>query len=284
MFNFNHVKNRLIDVGMYIRRNTSIIFYIFIAVIIVAYASLYMYKTYFTTEASTITEEQKYKDIMLNNNIFQLVENEYNPETGFYVAKFILKERNNNAPVIANDTLEVSGISRLDNNVLEELNIESKQITPTYFILEISNLPKDQVELRLDFNLSNLALDKEKDADSESLYTFISEEEMNTNLSALTDEAYKEESYQFEIDNVNAQIDDMNERIQFFDNQISVLEEQIESSESELKLMTDSEKDEMESSIEGQKSEIEDYEKEIEKFKESIAEREEKLSILESNL
>lgn len=284
MFNFNHVKNRLIDVGMYIRRNTSIIFYIFIAVIIVAYASLYMYKTYFTTEASTITEEQKYKDIMLNNNIFQLVENEYNPETGFFVAKFILKERNNNAPVIANDTLEVSGISRLDNNVLEELNIESKQITPTYFILEISNLPKDQVELRLDFNLSNLALDKEKDADSESLYTFISEEEMNTNLSALTDEAYKEESYQFEIDNVNAQIDDMNERIQFFDNQISVLEEQIESSESELKLMTDSEKDEMESSIEGQKSEIEDYEKEIEKFKESIAEREEKLSILESNL
>lgn len=284
MFNFNHVKNRLIDVGMYIRRNTSIIFYIFIAVIIVAYASLYMYKTYFTTEASTITEEQKYKDIMLNNNIFQLVENEYNPETGFFVAKFILKERNNNAPVIANDTLEVSGISRLDNNVLEELNIESKQITPTYFILEISNLPKDQVELRLDFNLSSLALDKEKDADSESLYTFISEEEMNTNLSSLTDEAYKDESYQFEIDNVNAQIDDMNERIQYFDNQISVLEEQIESSESELKLMTDSEKDEMESSIEEQKSEIEAYEKEIEKFKESIAEREEKLSILESNL
>lgn len=284
MFNFEHIKNKLLDVGMYIRRNTSIIFYVFIIVIVVSYASLYAYKTYFTTEASTVTEQQKYKDVMLNNNIFQLVENEYNPNTGFYVAKFILKDRNNSAPVIANDTLDVSGISRLDNNVLEELNVEPKQITPTYFIIEINDLPKEQVELRLDFTLSSLALDKENDADSESLYTFISEEEINEDLTSLSNDAYEKESYLFEIENVKSQIKEMNDRINYFEEQIIVLQEQIENTESELNLMTDVEKVEMQSSIDGQKSEVEAYRKEIEKVEESIAERENKLLILQSNL
>src|SRR5699024_6657713 len=164
-----HIKNKLTDVGMYICRNTSILFYIFIALVVVAYGSLYTYKTYFQTEASTIPEEEKYKEFTLNNNTIQMVENEYNSESEFYVAKFVIKERNSDTPVIANESLEVSGIARLNDNDLQELNIEAKQITPTFFVVEADNLPNDHVELRLDFNLNNISLSNESSTEDASL-------------------------------------------------------------------------------------------------------------------
>lgn len=282
--NFTHIKNKLLDIGMYIKRNTSIVFYIFIGVIILAYASLYTYKTYFTTEASTITEEQKYKEVMIDNNIFQMVENEYNSETGFYVAKFIIKERNSNAPMIANDTLNVSGVARLNDNVLHDLDIESKQITPTYFVLEISELPEDHVELRLDFSLSSLSLEKENNEETVSLYSFIESEEINNQLSSVPEEVYKEESYKFEIDNINERIKSLNEQIEYYNTQIAILDEQIEVNKTEMNLLTESEKTEMNSTQSGHLSEIESYKKEIEELEESIREREDKREIIESNM
>lgn len=281
---FTHIKNKLLDVGMYIKRNTSIVFYIFIGVIILAYASLYTYKTYFTTEASTITQEQKYKDVMIDNNIFQMVENEYNSESGFYVAKFIIKERNSNAPMIANDTLNVSGVARLDDNVLHDLNIETKQITPTYFVLEISDLPKEHVELRLDFSLSSLSLEKENNEETQSLYSFVETEEVNNQLSSVPEEVYKEESYKFEIDNVNEQIKSLKEQIEYYNTQITILEEQVEVNKGEMKLLTESEKVEMNSTQAGHQSEIESYKKEIKELEETIADREDKKEIIESNM
>lgn len=281
---FTHIKNKLLDVGMYIKRNTSIVFYIFIGVIILAYASLYTYKTYFTTEASTITQEQKYKDVMIDNNIFQMVENEYNSESGFYVAKFIIKERNSNAPMIANDTLNVSGVARLDDNVLHDLNIETKQITPTYFVIEISDLPKEHVELRLDFSLSSLSLEKENNEETQSLYSFVETEEVNNQLSSVPEEVYKEESYKFEIDNVNEKIESLQEQIEYYNTQITILEEQIEVNKDEMKLLTESEKAEMNSTQAGHQSEIESYKKEIKELEETIADREDKKEIIESNM
>lgn len=281
---FTHIKNKLLDVGMYIKRNTSIVFYIFIGVIILAYASLYTYKTYFTTEASTITQEQKYKDVMIDNNIFQMVENEYNSESGFYVAKFIIKERNSNAPIIANDTLNVSGVARLDDNVLHDLNIETKQITPTYFVIEISDLPKEHVELRLDFSLSSLSLEKENNEETQSLYSFVETEEVNNQLSSVPEEVYKEESYKFEIDNVNEKIESLQEQIEYYNTQITILEEQIEVNKDEMKLLTESEKAEMNSTQAGHQSEIESYKKEIKELEETIADREDKKEIIESNM
>lgn len=282
--NFTHIKNKLLDFGMYFKRNTSIVFYIFIGVIIIAYASLYTYKTYFTTEASTITEEQKYKEVMIDNNIFQMVENEYNSETGFYVAKFIIKERNSNAPMIANDTLNISGVTRLDDNVLQELDIETKQITPTYFVVEIKELPKEHVELRLDFSLSSLSLEKERNEEVQSLYSYVESEEIDNQLSSVPNESYKEESYKFEIDNINEKIDTLKEQIEYYNNQITILEDQVEVNKSEMDLLTESEKTEMQSTQSGHLSEIESYKKEIEEIEEMINEREDKRSIIESNM
>ncbi|WP_020006624.1 hypothetical protein [Salinicoccus albus] len=279
-----HIKNKLTDVGMYIRRNTSILFYIFIALVVIAYGSLYTYKTYFQTEASTIPKEEKYKEFTLNNNKIQMVENEYNSESEFYVAKFMIKERNSDTPVIANESLEVSGIAQLNDNDLQELNIEAKQITPTFFVIEVDNLPKDHVELRLDFNLNNISLSNESSTEDASLYSFITEEEKSSELSSLSNEEYKAQSFEYEIDMVKDQIESLEEEIEYYNEKIATLKEQIEKNESEMDLMTDNEKRDMESTISSHKSEIETYEEEIESVKESIAEREEKLSILKSNI
>lgn len=283
MFDFSYIKNKMIDFLSYIRRNTSIIFYIFLGVIIIAYASLYVYKTNFSSEVTTVTEEQKYKEVMVNNNTFKMVENLYNPNTEFYVGKFIISNRNSNAPLIANETLKVEGIAKLKNNKLQELNINPKQITPSFFVVEIENLPAAHLELRLDFKLKSIEVGKESNQDVESLYTFISDNEMNKNLTSLPIETYKQESIAFEIENVNNQIEDMSDRIDYYETQIEILKEQIEDNEEELNLMTNVEKKEMESTIEGHKAEINSYKKEIEKVEDQIAEREEKKDILEAH-
>ena len=283
MFDFSYIKNKMIDIFSYLRRNTSIIFYIFIGVIIIAYASLYVYKTNFSSEVTTVTGEQKYKEVMVNNNTFKMVENLYNPNTEFYVGKFIISNRNRNAPLIANETLKVEGIAKLKNNRLQELSVNPKQITPSFFIVEIENLPADHLEIRLDFKLQSIEVGEESNQDEESLYTFISDNEMNKNVTSLPIETYEQESIAFEIENVNNQIEDMSKRIDYYKAQIKILEEQIEDNKEELNLMTTVEKKETESTIEGHKAEINSYKKEIEKVESQIAERKEKMDILEAH-
>lgn len=279
-----HIKNKLTDVGMYIRSNTSIIFYIFIAVVVLSYASLYTYKTYIQTEASTIPQEEKFKEFSLNNNIIQMVENEYNKESGFYVAKFVIKNRNADTPVIANDTLNVSGIARLKDNELHELNIEAKQITPTFFVVEAKNLPNNHVELRLDFELNSFSLENDNVTDETSLYSFVTEKETKSNLKSLSNKGYEEQAYRHEIDMVNEQIASLEEEIDYYNERINTLEEQIEDSKTELDMMTKKEKQEMEATIATQYSEIESYEEEINDVNKSIAEREEKRSLIKESL
>lgn len=284
IMNRTHFKNKMTDFRMYLKRNTSLIFYIFIAFVVLSYASLYTYKTYIQSETSSIPEEEKYKEIALNNNRIQLVENEYNEESEFYVAKFVVKERDSSAPLIANDTLDVSGIARLNNNDLQELNVESKQISPTFFVVEVDNLPKNQVELRLDFNLDAYNSQKESTTDDASLYTFISEDEMNPNIHSLSDEEYRQESFSYEIDTVSDQIESYEEEIDHYNDRIDTLKDQISEREQEKDLMTETEKTELEISISSQESEIATLQEEINEIEKSIKEREEKLEILKDNL
>lgn len=269
---------------MYIRSNTSIIFYIFIAVVVLSYASLYTYKTYIQTEASTIPQEEKFKEFSLNNNTIQMVENEYNKESEFYVAKFVIKNRNADTPVIANDTLNVSGIARLKDNELHELDIKAKQITPTFFVVEAKNLPHEHVELRLDFELNSFSLENDNVTDETSLYSFVTEKETKPNLKSLSNEEYEEQAYAYEIDMVNEQIASLEEEIDYYNERINTLEEQINDSKSELDMMTKKEKQELESTISTQYSEIESYEEKINDVNKSIAEREEKRSLIEDSL
>src|SRR5699024_11921235 len=105
---FNLLKNKLIDISMYFKRNTSIWIYLFIGIILLSYSSLYVYKTYFSSEVSNIPNEEKYKEITMNNNVFEMVENEYNPYSEFYVAKYIIKETNSNSPTLAGAKFKVT--------------------------------------------------------------------------------------------------------------------------------------------------------------------------------
>lgn len=282
--NRTHIKNKMTDAAMYLKRNTSIIFYIFIAVVVLSYGSLYTYKNYIQTEASTISEEEKFKEFYLNNNTIELVENQYNDESEFYVGKFVIKDREAATPVIANDTLEVSGIARMDDNDLQELNINAKQITPTFIVIEIDNLPDHHVELRLDFNLDGFSEENDSATDETSLYTFVTDEETSESIEPLSNEAYEQQSFAFEIETVNGQIASLENDIEYYNERIETLEDQITDSESELDMMTDEEKTEMESSIASHYSEIESFEEDIEDIENDIEEREEKRSILESNL
>lgn len=279
-----HIKNKITDFAMYFKRNTSIIFYIFIAVVVLSYASLYTYKTYIQTEASSIPEEEKFKDFTLNSNTIQLVENEYNDKTEFYVAKFVIKNRDGTTPVIANDTLEINGIARMNNNDLLELDIEAKQITPTFFVVEVNNLPDNHIELRLDFQLDAFSSENDSSTDDTSLYTFVTEEETSERLQSLSDEEYEQQSYAFEIETVNEQIASLENDIQYYNKRIKTLEDQISDSEDEMDMMTDEEQMELEASISSYYSEIGSLKEEIIDVEDSIGEREEKRSILESNL
>src|SRR5699024_9954891 len=238
---FNLLKNRLIDVSMYFRWNTSISIYLFIDIILLSYSSLYVYKTYFSSDVSSITNEEKYKEITMNNNVFELVENEYNPDSEFYVAKFIIKERNSDSPVLAGDTLEVDGVARLNNNELFEMDVNVKQITPTYFVAEIPHLPEDNIELRLDINLQTLSDDEDKVITDKSLYTYISEKDENENLTTVSDEIYEKESLTFEMENVDSQIEQYKDDIENLNEQITTMEEQIEGNQEEMDKLTESE-------------------------------------------
>lgn len=280
---FNHIKNKLIDVSMYFRRNTSIWIYLFIGIILLSYSSLYVYKTYFSSEVSNIPNEEKYKEITMNNNVFELVENEYNPDSEFYVAKFIIKERNSDAPVLAGDTLEVDGVARLNNNELFEMDVNVKQITPTYFVAEIPHLPEDNIELRLDFNLQTLSADEDKVITDESLYTYISEKDENENLTTVSDEIYEKESLTFEMENVDSQIEQYKDDIENLNEQITSMEEQIEGNQEEMDTLTESEQVEMNNTISSQYTQIEGYENEISELESLIDERKDKRRILKNN-
>jgi len=279
---FNHIKNRLIDVSMYFRRNTSIWIYLFIGMILLSYSSLYVYKTYFSSDVSSITNEEKYKEITMNNNVFEMVDNEYNPDSEFYVAKFIIKERNSDSPILAGDTLEVEGVARLNNNELFEMDVNVKQITPTYFVAEIPQLPEDNIELRLDFNLETLSVDEYDVVTDESLYTYISEEEENENLTTVSDEAYEKESLTFEMENVDSQIEKYKDDIEHLNEQIVSMEEQIESNQEEMDTLTESEQMEMDNTIASQYTQIEGYGNEISELESLIEEREDKRRILKN--
>src|SRR5699024_9490456 len=172
---------------------------------------------------------------------------------------------------------------RLNNNELFEMDVNVKQITPTYFVAEIPHLPEDNIELRLDFNLQTLSADEDKVITDESLYTYISEKDENENLTTVSDEIYEKESLTFEMENVDSQIEQYKDDIENLNEQITSMEEQIEGNQEEMDTLTESEQVEMNNTISSQYTQIEGYENEISELESLIDERKDKRRILKNN-
>lgn len=277
------IKNKSIDLFRQLKRKPSISIYVFITIVVLCYASIYTYQTYFTGEESSISETDRNKEIILSNNTFQMVENEYNPESEFYIGKFVIKDLNQQNPISPEDNLNVEVI--MEGDTSHELNVAVEQITPTFFIVTINNLPNDYLALRYDFTFEDSNTDDENSETFEdNLYTNVTEDEEDAQLSYEDELHYQHESYQFEIETVNEDIAQMESQIEEYNEEIEMINEQITENEASMQTLTSEEQTEMNGTIESNKSTIQTYEEQIAETESDINERQEKLQILEDLL